>query len=239
MKHRVFPVRAMILLLSVLMLQGLSTAVWAASKENSGNKAAKIRAVFSQDKERGYPLYALSVDLKKMGKLGKKNTFSGSFLIEKKLLPKNKDAFIIFPEVECFHKNGKLAGKMSARYFIAVIKEKKGYSAYAATESTFKKAGKMAQVKKSAKGLVIEIQNLPLVMDSSALGRNKSYILSPTLWFLADGAGTVSGAIWTDRIRIKGAKEQTITFDRKDYRYLHALTEEGVPVEVQLKATGS
>ena len=40
-------------------------------------------------------MYALSVDFKKTGKLAKKNTFSGSFIIQKKLLKYENDVFII------------------------------------------------------------------------------------------------------------------------------------------------
>ena len=230
MKRR--SIRCMLLLtfFCVLMLQG--TVAFAA------NKAAKISTVFSPTKEGGYPSYALSMDFKKTGKLAKKNTFSGSFLIQKDLLKKENDAFVIYPEVECYDQNGMSAGTMSGACMIAVIKGKKGYNVYTVTETAFHKAGKIASVKKNAKGIMIRIKNLPLTMDGSGLAAKRSYTISPTVWFNVDAAETVKGNIWTDSISVKTEKKQTISFNRKDYRYLHALTEDGVPVSVTVKATG-
>ena len=114
-------------------------------------------------------MYALSVDFKKSGKLAKKNTFSGSFIIQKKLLKYENDVFIILPEVECFLKNGEPAGTLSSKYMIAVMKKKKGYSAYTVTETAYRKAGKKASVKTSGKNLIIRIDDLPLAAGASTI----------------------------------------------------------------------
>ena len=215
-------------LLLICLLMGSSTAVWAAS-----GKAARIKEKFLTGDESKDRYYGVSFDFTSKGKIGKKNYFSGKFVIQKSFLAKEGDLFFLYPEIECLKSNGVSAGYLYSKNMIIILKNKKKYEAYFIAGGQFKETGKKVSVKASSKELTITVKNLPLSADKS-LSRKKSYTLSPTIWFMTGADQKTKKYVDTDEVTLSAAKKHTSTFDKKDYKYLHAMSSDGYPINVKL-----
>ena len=229
MKRKTIFRKILLAALCVFLIQGLITPVWAAT-----NKAAQITATFYQKNKEAHPVYGVSVDFKTTGKLAKKNYISGKFEIQKSLLKKTGDMFSIFPEVDCYKKNGVFAGTLYSKYMISIVKEKNKYTLYSTTQKWNYKNTKWATLKETSKELIITLNKLPLLYNDAGLNQKTTFYLSPTIQFLGDTSSKVTGTICMDRLNITAAKKHYITFNSSDYRYLHAMTEDGKPVAVKL-----
>ena len=215
-------------LLCICFLMGSSTAVWAGSR-----KAARIREKFLTGDDNHDSYYGVSFDFIDKGKIGKKNSFSGKFIIQKSMIPNNRDVFFVLPEVECYKKKGGRAGSLYPRSMILILKNKRKYEAYYIAGGSIREAGKKVSVKADSKELTIHVKNLPLYADNG-LARNKTYTLSPTVWFMTGSNQNARKYVDTDEVTLNAEKKHTTTFDKKDFKYLHAMRSDGYPINVRL-----
>ena len=224
--------KVMLVLLCTLLAAGSSTAAWAKS-----SKAARIRQTFFAGEKGNDTLYGVSAAYPKQGKLGKRNLFSARFIVQKSLLSRQKDFdFIYFsPMVECYLKNGNLAGSLYAENMLVVVKGKKKYQAFLATlDEKIVKAGKKLSVRENAKELIITVKNLPLPIVDEKLVQNRKYTFEPVVWFSGKLSRKVRAYIDTDYLTFTAQKRHKMTFEKKDYKDLHAMKDDGYPLSVRV-----
>ena len=167
--------KVMLVLLCTLLAAGSSTAAWAKS-----SKAARIRQTFFAE-EKGTIRSTASPPHIRSREAGKTELFSARFIVQKSLLSRQKDFdFIYFsPMVECYLKNGNLAGSLYAENMLVVVKGKKKYQAFLATlDGKIVKAGKKLSVRENAKELIITVKNLPLPIVDEKLVQNRNILSS-------------------------------------------------------------
>ena len=225
-RARIFKLFAAVLCACFLL--GSSTAVWA-----DGGKAVRIKPTFTAG-EKTDSYFGVSFDFTKKGKVGKKNLFSGKFIIPKSALKKHGDVLFIIPEISCYRTNGSLDGSLVPSSAVAVVKGKNKYEAFLMQSGVLKAAGEKVSLKASSKELTITVNHFPLYPDDEEISRKTTYVLSPTVWFLAGVEKKVKTYIDTDSVTLQAAKKHTSTFDKKDYSYLHGMTDDGYPVDVKL-----
>jgi hypothetical protein len=215
-------------LLCICLLMGSSTAVWAGS-----GKAARIKEKFLTGDENEDRYYAVSFGFNDRGKIGKKNYFSGKVVIQKSFLSQDGDSFFLYPAIECIKSNGVRAGFLYSKNMIFIIKNRKKYEAYFIAGGSIKETGQKVNVKASSKEITICVKNLPLYADKS-LTRKKSYTLAPTVFFMTGADQKTKKYVDIDEVTLTAEKKHTSTFDKKDYKYLHATSSDGFPVNVKV-----
>lgn len=228
--------RSLVVLARVLVLTlliGIFAAVPSAEASAATNKALRTKVAFDGQKESDEAWennsYTLTAAYKNTTKLKKNMKASETVYVPVAALKKNGDTVHMDTFVAVSNaKSGEWVGDVRSNYTVMLIKEGKKVrlGLWNIAKSKEEKIGKYATVKKSGKYYVVTIKNLPLMNKMYVAEEQIKAINTKTKYDTAlsvNVTGTcskTSGYVYADDLKLQAAKTQTITFDKKDYKWL-------------------